>query len=810
MASKNTTNYNFLKNFRPELYKLAVKMEEDLLITPISILAYGTRFLEYILYDIAKDNNYKVNRESGFVNNIYELIQLDYLEYYLGDLMIKAYVFRNTSIHNTDITISLKDDKKTAHELNRRLFDIADVYYKNVTNNYEEHVYIEPTLINDEKKEISPITRQVKNFDKCIVCGESTKFSKSNFCQYHDNLLNYREVLTKIITSKGTDSLVKKTDFSYAFKDQLIKDLISLEVFQRIGNDFKINKQNLDDLFILTDKFMEIDEFLSEVCNGYIKNPEISKFYLSNEFPYAEVSKRIGEFYAGKMIDLMENEFSYEKALLNIGNKKHILNKWYDDKKSDFINGLNDELFEKYNELLIENLFKQLENNGQPTIGNDKIEFWSQYYEGFDDKLDEILSKKQLSSFMEMFKRNTSKKQVLNQINITEAELDNYMSKNDDAKRQFGEEIERRKRLMLVCIDDGLNFEEALEQSKLDINDYMKSREEFLDCDCNEFYDKLSQKLMRKYLNLRRIGKTTDEISQKLTIPKSEIETWHENELFKQFWYDYEKIRLVLLKQAANNHKSKEEILNELEMNDDEFKSFIKLGSDGDEKYIKFRQYFEEEYYPNMMGVFLQEFRKTLNVNVALKNTDLTKKDLERYLFPNEELYEEFIQIKIDKIVSAIINKGKYNDKLLKKLDISKKEFLEYEDEIEQKVIGKQMNFIIRELDNGEIMLPTCKKVNCDIDLAFEWIFEGTLGDEEFGELADVYWREHLMMIDRINSDLRDYNIDNPSRNKILTANMKYDFDYWMKWGLIGKDIDDLSMKEIKESLKEFEDNRLG
>lgn len=199
MTSKNTTNYKFLKNFKPELFKLAEKMEEDLLVTPVSILAYATRFLEYILYDIAKDNKYKVNRESGFVNNIYELIQLDYLEYYLEDLMIKAYVFRNKSIHNTNIVQSLKDDKKTAHEMNRRLFDIADVYYKNLTNNYEEHTYIEPTLADEAESEISTIARHDKVFDKCIVCGESTKFSKSNFCQEHDNLLNYREVLTNKI-----------------------------------------------------------------------------------------------------------------------------------------------------------------------------------------------------------------------------------------------------------------------------------------------------------------------------------------------------------------------------------------------------------------------------------------------------------------------------------------------------------------------------------------------------------------------------------------------------------------------------------
>ena len=204
MKGKNTTNFRFLKDFRPELYKLAVRMEADLLVTPVSMLAYATRFMEYILYDIAKRNNYGVNRESGFVNNIYELIQQDFIEYSFGDLLIKAYHFRNTSIHNTDITKSLKEDRNTAFELNRRLFDIADIYYKTVTNNYEEHEYAEPKRPESPKGKFpSTVTKQEKHFDTCIICGESTVRTKSNFCTECDNLLNYREALAKVITEKG-------------------------------------------------------------------------------------------------------------------------------------------------------------------------------------------------------------------------------------------------------------------------------------------------------------------------------------------------------------------------------------------------------------------------------------------------------------------------------------------------------------------------------------------------------------------------------------------------------------------------------
>ena len=83
MSKLNTTNYNFLKNFRPELFKLAVKMEEDLLITPISMLAYSTRFLEYILYDIARLNDYKITGKYGLTDNIFEIIVCRLCEYYM-------------------------------------------------------------------------------------------------------------------------------------------------------------------------------------------------------------------------------------------------------------------------------------------------------------------------------------------------------------------------------------------------------------------------------------------------------------------------------------------------------------------------------------------------------------------------------------------------------------------------------------------------------------------------------------------------------------------------------------------------------
>ena len=764
--------------------------------TPVSMLAYATRFLEYILYDIAKDNSHEVNRESGFVNNIYELIQLDYLEYYLGNLLIKAYVFRNASIHNIDIIKSLKEDRKTAFELNKRLFDIADVYYKNLTNDYEDHQYEEPKPVEESEKDFTNIIKYDKRFDKCIICGQPNKLSKSNFCLDCDKLLNYRDVLAKIITGKGINAILKRDDFDYPFKDQLIRDLIDMDVLQRIGNDVRIMKDGLDELFMLTDKFMEIDEFLVGTVQGSL-NPYESKIYFSTEYPYEQVSNIVDEWKVGRLVRLLETGVSYKNAMEHVDIKDSFLNSWYDNQKSEFLDGNKDGLFVRYNESLIENMFKSIRDNKVPDVDEDMLEFWSQHFEGFSERLSEQLTQNQLEMFLDLFRMNSSKEDALKALNISEEEFDSYIECNSNARNEYDDEMERRKRLMINSLDE-MNFAESLKKSKLGQDELEKAKDEFVNEDGNEFYWELSQKLMRKYLNLRRIGKSTDEICERLAIDKSQVELWNDEVLFGDFKRRYSKIRLVLLKSAVNHQKTRSEILHDLEMSEDEFNDLIQLAKTDDD-YANFRQFIQEEYYPYLITAFMVEFREKSNVNVALRNSGLTENDLKTYVYSDDELYEEFIEIKIDKFVSALVNKGKVNDKMLKKLDVSKDEYAQFEDRITERVVDKRLGVITRELAKGEILLPSCKKVNCDIDVAFDWILRGTLGEERFEKLAEVYWEEHLDFIGFLNSEIRDSNIEKVSRNKLVTANMKYDFDYWMKWGLIDKNNEDLTLEDVKD-----------
>ena len=787
MKAINTTNYNFLKNFRPELYKLAVKMEADLLIAPISILSYGTRFLEYILYDIARLNNYKVNKDSGFVNNIYELIQLGYLEFYLGDLLIKAYVFRNTSIHNTEITKALKNDKKDAFELNKRLFDIADVYYKNLTNDYEDHPYIEPNMnVKSKKESFSTIIKQEKNFNNCIICGESTIRTKSNFCTECDNLLNYREVLTKIITKKGTNVLLNRDDFDYGLKDQLIKDLINQGILEKVGNNYNIVNDELDKYYKVTDEFMEVDKFLQEFTEGHVKDPLNSEFYLSNDYPYSNVSNRINEFYIAELISIMENGFSQKYALEQIDVTESNLNYWYEDKKSDFVNGNKDRLFIQYNKLLIKDLFRLIEKGNPLTVEDDMIEFWSKYFTGFSEKLSKKLIKQKLKAFVELFKGGHSKREALSQVELTCEEFDEAISIHKVLADEYYDELEKRECCLLDYLKEN-SLAESLKKSNMELDDCISC-------------EKLTEILQDRYLNYRLNSLSTSEACEKLTVAPQIIKSWFYDDIFMK---RYAETRLNMFRNGAENYKSKSEILNDLEITNDELNEYISRGKSGEIEFIDYYDYFENVYYENRFRKFLVEFRKKKNLNMALKSAEVSQTELDDYLQSHDKYQEEFLNLKISFIVDYIVKKGKITPKMLKKTGLSKNDYRNLKSRIDRILLKKQVQLLTEATINDEIIYFASKEINCDWRDAFDWIYRGSCGDELFEKLADEYWLQAIRYINQGNSLLRKGESIGLLKRIIDPKPLgEYDLKYWQKWGLMDKNNVIRDIEDIKNIIK--------
>ena len=724
MTSKNTTNFIFLKEVRPELYELTVKMERDLLIAPISMFAYATRFLEYILHDIADENNYDVNTKVGYVDKVNQLIRFDYLDNTLHNnlpqLLIDAYNERSYSIHSHDLEKSLREDENTAFRLNETLFYIADAYYMKITGKDEKHVYVKPQKIKTDP-------------DEKI---------------YESNLVNE--------SKKGPVKTVKiaKKDLK---EEQLVKSDQLKNSHEEITNDEK---------------------------QGFVQHVDLQN------------SRIYDESAISKFVELLEKGYSQQNALKHVDVNQTILNDWYMDKKSEFLEGYKDDLFVKYNELLIENTIKLIAENKSVGSNGQKLEFWIQNFGEFIDNHAQNLAEDQLKVFQMMFKRNTSKK----------AKGDKVVKQSDkivSVKPQIGEvELEKRKQLMLEYIER-FNFNVSLKKSRLSPIEVQKSKKEFLNGKRKNFYYELSQKLMAKYLISRKNGKSTEEFCREFKFDRFEIDFWIENDLFKDFQFRYNKIRMLLFKQAMESNKNQEEVLDILEMDGDEFIELVQLIND-DVEYIGVRQIVKQHYYPYSLEAFMNEFRENPNIEIALKKSNLRKEDLETSLNLNKSLYDEFMQIQMDEIVKSKI----YNENVdLNRLGMTQEKYSQVEKEVNERVVDKQIKKITNGMSEG-MLLVTASNVGCDMDTVFDWILKGSAGNNEFSELANKYWGIHIKYVNSLNSN------GNPnlrvSQNNLEIFGLNNHIDYWKEWGLINNDNGVLSVLDVKRILRGYLVNDSG
>jgi len=55
-----------------------------------------------------------------------------------------------------------------------------------------------------------------------------------------------------------------------------------------------------------------------------------------------------------------------------------------------------------------------------------------------------------------------------------------------------------------------------------------------------------------------------------------------------------------------------------------------------------------------------------------------------------------------------------------------------------------------------------------------------------------------------INREIIIRKMENVSRNNLISSKLKYDFDHWMKWGLIDRKNTHLTVDEVKEILAQY------
>lgn len=213
------SNFDFLKDFDEELWKLGNRIEKQVNISPSGVKADSTRFLERILEHLLAQIGQKFNTRKDFYSQLDAVYRADKISYGYKHKIYNAYSQRN-KIH-ANIEEVEKNEYAVALQLHERLFYIAKKLYRDYNENYDEYkgvpAYkpIELDTSDDEIEQVKiPDFYQIIDikYDYCVICGEPNHSNYSLCCPKCNRVMDNANNFISIRNSFGKNAKFTKED----------------------------------------------------------------------------------------------------------------------------------------------------------------------------------------------------------------------------------------------------------------------------------------------------------------------------------------------------------------------------------------------------------------------------------------------------------------------------------------------------------------------------------------------------------------------------------------------------------------------
>ncbi|MBR6993904.1 MAG: hypothetical protein IKH85_07505 [Methanobrevibacter sp.] len=244
----------------------------------------------------------------------------------------------------------------------------------------------------------------------------------------------------------------------------------------------------------------------------------------------------------------------------------------------------------------------------------------------------------------------------------------------------------------------------------------------------------------------------------------------------------------------------------------------IRLGENGDEKYIELYDVYQNKYIPTQLETFLDKI-KSSKYKKALKSAHLTEDELNKYYIlglegnePFKEFTDKYFEFKLENYKKEIIQKGKTESRAARNANFIDKDFELRQKEIDCALVENQLEIITPMVEEGYHAKYIAGKINIDVDVFFDWYVKGYNGDETFKEFAETYWDCRMQeSVDDFQS-LFDKGISEKFFLKyIIRKNVLPEYKFWKSLGLFEFKNQLLSEEEqfniIKENVLDVKDN---
>lgn len=831
-------NFEFLKDFDNDMYTLLSEFEMEAVKNPKTAESYVTPFLEKVVNDMLQRNNNAIdNPYVGFSKRVDKLYELKIIDYKFKCMLLEAYQMRNAITHKS-IEDFLRQDNRIPFQLHRSLFDIAWKYFELYNENYyclEKPEYTPIYNLNSKTEEITLKPSDNRNFRHCIICGKTNDSKNSNFCRSCSNELEYQNEIINLKNNLDINHFTKEEVnqiHSGMYTSQLLIELTTKNLLKKTNRHYSLNEAEYEKLIKFTSDCYDMEKTLTEFLNGKYTSKQIkeTRYYKCGQksiSPFVEFYQIVENQLFNDFLDQIAMKIPINEVLEKTQVSKSYINSWYSKNRDRFIKGEHNSEFITYNKLLIDEYltlkrkqYSDDEIKAELQINDEIISFWMNSFDMESGIFKRNFREIKMNIFLNNLKEGKSKEEALKIAEITNFE---ELLKNKDFETEYKKEYYENRVDKLLKSLKTMSFDKALKRANISEDDYnrwyAKGKKQCLlkkddDEFCLNFYINVTRVLMDRYLKLRSEGKTKTEACKKINTDLNEVKRWckwNESGLFIDFKENSKKITADLIVDAIKKSKSKDKIAENSDITVSELNKILVLGSQNNKIYRKVYEEYESVYLSKHLEVFLKEI-KNKNLKKALKTSGIEKAELDKAckLGKNGDerftkFYNDYLNFKISCYISQII-KGKSTSNALKNSKLTDVELKDNLEEIDSKILDKQMSIVIGEITRNRTTKQAAKKANVKIDEVYRWYLEGKKGNEKFKDFADDYHEFYVEAGCEIFQNFLSKGKTPEQIMKIMNEDItKEDYEFWIKNNLItDKNVEAklYTEDEIKEKIK--------
>lgn len=766
-----SANFDFLRNFNNDLHYLACIIEDEIYESPSAVLTDATIFLEIIIYEIFKKYDLSTESLPYFKDKVMALYNGGFISSDLRTNLIKAYQKRNKMHrYNGDIKNHLNLNKNSAVQIHRLLFNVSWLYYQEYCE--EQFKVAQPSYVHPNRILNEIFAENKIDNRKCIVCGDETRTEDEVFCseckykiEKSDNLKTLRKQFGYKEGFKRNHLV--KMGFERGYVGPFLQELKNEEIIYNVGTLNRIDREKAIRYIKEAEDMVAVEKLFSDfklknIDLDAIKNHEFYMQGKNGQYPFVELYNTFSEIFYSKFLSELNSEKSLEE-ILNVSKlEEEDLNKWY-------LNEMNEDTaeFSIFNEKLIDEIFnykKEGMNNEEIKVKLNITDFIFNTIVNDNKEIGEIYRQKEeeylLSLFIkEIMKEKITKIEALDSIGLDEKRLDEILINNPDLQKKYEKSYTISRMNRFIKFFDYYNYKSSYKKVGLtieEIDDWVSKGEKMIKYDEENIFSKFlvdfNDITMKKYIEYRQKNNTRKKALKKLNTDSERItQLFYQNEDYKK------QLDIVLVNHAVEEFKqgkSKEKVINELDLNIEWLNNSLQKGQKGEKPFIELYKQYSNNAIPNQMNEFL-ELIKTKPLKSVLSQLNMDETELNSWYEKGKlgdelfaDFYNEFFEYKKERYVKTLL-KTNSKQKALKKSYLTQKELSDHEEEFDNLIFDKKINIVINELEKGNTTKQASKKASIKIKNIYDWLEKGLGGDSTFEEFADAYKTEYLNPIEK-------------------------------------------------------------